>query len=397
MSRANRYFMAIIGTAWLFDAMDVALLSFIMPILKLEWSLTPGQLGLISASTSIGMVVGAPICGLLADKYGRKNVLIGTLILFSLGNILLTLTHNISGFIAVRFITGIGLGGELPVAATAVADRFSGKKQAKMLVIADSFWAIGWIFAALLSFLIMPKIGWRFTILIASITVVFAFIMRRHLSIEPHQNHTVKQHSISALWQSKYRRPLIILGALWFVVMLSYYGMFLWLPSVLVLRGLPIVNSFGYTLLISIAQLPGYFFAVYLLGKISRKLVLFIYLIGTIISALAFGVVGTNTLVLICGACLSFFMLGTWGTLIALTPSQFPQEIRGTGMGMAQAIGRIGAVLGPFLVGMALEFNISITSIWLGFVAILIIGVLILTLGISKNDNAYSETIAHEK
>lgn len=396
MSRSSRYFMAIIGTAWLFDAMDVALLSFIMPLLKVEWSLTAGQLGLVSASTSLGMVVGAPLCGLLADKYGRKNVLIGTLILFSLSNILLTLTQNVSAFIAIRFITGIGLGGELPVAATAVADRFQGKKQAKMLVVADSFWAIGWIIAALLSFFVMPKIGWRYTIIVASITVIFAFIMRRHLSDEPLKPQKSKQ-TLRSLWRSEHRRPLIVLGALWFVVMLSYYGMFLWLPSVLVLRGLPIVNSFGYTLLISFAQLPGYFFAVYLLDKLSRKRVLFIYLLGTIISALAFGVAVSNTMVLVCGAFLSFFMLGTWGTLIALTPSQFPQEIRGTGMGTAQAVGRVGAVVGPFLVGMALKFNFSIPSIWLGFVAILIVGVLILVTGISKEDDAYAKDLANAK
>ncbi len=396
MSRSSRYFMAIIGTAWLFDAMDVALLSFIMPLLKVEWSLTAGQLGLVSASTSLGMVVGAPLCGLLADKYGRKNVLIGTLILFSLSNILLTLTQNVSAFIAIRFITGIGLGGELPVAATAVADRFQGKKQAKMLVVADSFWAIGWIIAALLSFFVMPKIGWRYTIIVASITVIFAFIMRRHLSDEPLKPQKSKQ-TLRSLWRSEHRRPLIVLGALWFVVMLSYYGMFLWLPSVLVLRGLPIVNSFGYTLLISFAQLPGYFFAVYLLDKLSRKRVLFIYLLGTLISALAFGVAVSNTMVLVCGAFLSFFMLGTWGTLIALTPSQFPQEIRGTGMGTAQAVGRVGAVVGPFLVGMALKFNFSITSIWLGFVAILIVGVLILVTGISKEDDAYAKDLANAK
>ncbi|MGO2299116.1 MFS transporter [Paucilactobacillus nenjiangensis] len=396
MSHSSRYFMAIIGTAWLFDAMDVALLSFIMPLLKVEWSLTAGQLGLVSASTSLGMVVGAPLCGLLADKYGRKNVLIGTLILFSLSNILLTLTQNVSAFIVIRFITGIGLGGELPVAATAVADRFQGKKQAKMLVVADSFWAIGWIIAALLSFFVMPKIGWRYTIIVASITVIFAFIMRRHLSDEPLKPQKSKQ-TLRSLWRSEHRRPLIVLGALWFVVMLSYYGMFLWLPSVLVLRGLPIVNSFGYTLLISFAQLPGYFFAVYLLDKLSRKRVLFIYLIGTIVSALAFGVAVSNTMVLVCGAFLSFFMLGTWGTLIALTPSQFPQEIRGTGMGTAQAVGRVGAVVGPFLVGMALEFNFSITSIWLGFVAILIVGVLILVTGISKEDDSYAKDLANAK
>lgn len=82
----------VVGTAWLFDAMDVAILSFIMPLLKAEWQLTPVQLGTVGAATSVGMVFGALGCGYLADRIGRKRVLIYTLALFSLGN--LALTHG---------------------------------------------------------------------------------------------------------------------------------------------------------------------------------------------------------------------------------------------------------------------------------------------------------------
>ncbi len=108
--RGNKLLM-LIGTAWLFDALDVALLSFIMPVIKKSWQLTAGELGAVSAVTSLGMMFGAVICGYLADKWGRKPVLIGTLLLFSIGNLLLTLTPNVMWFILVRFITGIGLGG----------------------------------------------------------------------------------------------------------------------------------------------------------------------------------------------------------------------------------------------------------------------------------------------
>lgn len=103
----------VIGTAWLFDALDVALLSFVMPVIKESWQLTAGQLGAVSAITTLGMMIGALVCGYLADKLGRKPVLIGTLLLFSLGNLLLTITPNVEWFLVVRLLTGIGLGGEI--------------------------------------------------------------------------------------------------------------------------------------------------------------------------------------------------------------------------------------------------------------------------------------------
>jgi putative MFS transporter len=387
--------LAIIGTAWLFDAMDVAMLSFIMPLIKTEWQLAPAQLGLVGATTSLGMVVGALICGALADRIGRKHVLILTLAIFSIGNLLLMLTPNIMAFIAVRFLTGIGLGGELPVAATLVADSYQGTQRSKMLVLADSFWAIGWIVASLLAFWVMPLIGWRLTVLITACTILYTLLLRRHLPETPIEPQT--RPSYKVLWRTPvFRRKTLLLGLLWFIVMLTYYGMFLWLPSILVMRGFSIVHSFSYTLLMSLAQLPGYYLAAFLMGKISRKSVLTIYLSGTIVSALAFSLAGSNFSVLLSGAWLSFFDLGAWGTLIALTPSQFPQAIRGTGMGAAQSIGRIGAMIGPYVVGLLLQIKMPLPGIFGIFVVLLLLWIAILTWGVHDVDAQQKEGVTSD-
>lgn len=140
----------VIGTAWLFDAADVALLSFIMPLIKQEWHLTAGQIGLVGSITTIGMMIGAFLFGYLADRFGKKNIMMVTLLVFSISNLLLAMTTNVNQFLLIRFITGVGLGGELPVASTIIADSFSGHTRSKMLILVDSFWAIGWIFASLL-------------------------------------------------------------------------------------------------------------------------------------------------------------------------------------------------------------------------------------------------------
>ncbi|WP_119326588.1 MFS transporter [Companilactobacillus musae] len=378
----------VIGTAWLFDAADVALLSFIMPLLKKEMTLTDAQVGLVSSITTVGMIFGAILFGYLADKFGKKNIIIITLLLFSISNLALALTTNLSQFLLVRFITGIGLGGELPVATTIIADSFSGHRRSKMLILVDSFWAIGWILASLLAFLFMPVYGWRPTVIITSVMALYTLVIRRHL---PEQTNVKNEKlnlkiALSEIWSPKYRRATLCLSILWFIIMFTYYGMFLWLPSVLIKRGFSVVHSFGYTLLMSFAQLPGYFFAAYLMGKISRKKVLAIYLVGTIIGAFMFGTAQSVWVVVLSSCILSFFTLGAWGIMIALTPTQYPLETRGVGIGFTQSIGRIGATVGPYLIGFSLGSGLSVTTVFFYFVIALIIGIIVLVFGMVDRD-----------
>lgn len=378
----------VIGTAWLFDAADVALLSFIMPLIKKEWFLNDNQIGLVSSITTVGMMVGAILFGYLADKFGKKNIIIITLLIFSISNLVLALTTNVSQFMLVRFITGIGLGGELPVATTIIADSFSGHKRSKMLILVDSFWAIGWIVASLLAFLFMPIYGWRFTVIVTSVMALYTLVIRRHLPAQTNiKNEKLNLRiALSQIWAKDFRRATICLSLLWFIIMFTYYGMFLWLPSVLIKRGFSVVHSFGYTLLMSFAQLPGYFLAAYLMGKLTRKKVLEIYLVGTIIGAFLFGTAQNTFLVVFSSCLLSFFTLGAWGILIALTPTQYPIEIRGVGIGFAQSIGRIGATIGPYLIGFSLSINLSIATIFFYFVGSLILGIIILIFGMVDKD-----------
>ncbi|MBZ5964916.1 MFS transporter [Leuconostoc gelidum subsp. gelidum] len=380
----SKRFLLIIGTAWMIDALDVALLSFIMPLLKTEWALNATQLGVVAAITSAGMMVGALLCGRLSDMFGRKKVLIGTLILFSLSNLALVFAPNVTWFIIIRFVTGIGLGGELPVAATIIADRYTGKKRSQMLVLSDSFWAYGWILASVIAFFVIPHFGWRVAVMLTVIFASYALVLRKHLPPDPLVKTKHTTQPFQELLFPKNKRPFIMISIVWLIVMLTYYGIFLWLPSVLVLRGFPIVNSIGYTLIMSIAQLPGYYLAAHLLSKISPKKLLITYLLGTIASSLVFILSTSLPMVLISGAFLSFFDLGAWGILIALTPSLFQTSIRGTAMGTAQSIGRFGATIGPFLVGWLLDMKTGIAFIFSLFVVLLLIAVIIINFGINE-------------
>ncbi|ALS75138.1 MFS transporter [Planococcus rifietoensis] len=380
-SVSQRKLLGVAGLGWLFDAMDVGILAFIIAALHEDWGLTSQQMGWIGGVNSIGMAVGAFIFGIYADRVGRKKIFIITLLLFSLASGISAFTTTLAAFLILRFFVGMGLGGELPVASTLVSESVPAKDRGRVVVLLESFWAAGWLVAAIISYFIIPAYGWRVALLLTALPAFYALYLRINLPDSP--QFTAKKDvlrsvstNIRDVWSKTYRRPTMMLWIVWFTVVFSYYGMFLWLPSVMVMKGFPLIQSFQYVLIMTLAQLPGYFSAAWLIERAGRKFVLVTYLIGTAASALAFGNADTVTTLLISGAFLSFFNLGAWGALYAYSPEQYPTVIRATGTGMAASFGRIGGILGPILVGSMLTAGFGINIIFAIFCVSILIGAL---------------------
>lgn len=385
---SNRKLLGIAGMGWMFDAMDVGMLSFIIAALKVEWSLSPDQMGWIGSVNSIGMAVGALVFGLMADRIGRKNVFILTLLLFSLGSGAAAFSTTLTVFLVFRFFIGMGLGGELPVASTLVSESVPVDRRGRVVVLLESFWAVGWLIAAVISYFIIPKYGWQMALILSALPALYALYLRLGLPDSPRFAAVKGKKSTSALtglakcWSKEYRRQTIMLWIVWFGVVFSYYGMFLWLPSVMVMKGFSLIKSFEYVLIMTLAQLPGYFTAAWFIEKFGRKFVLVVYLVGTAISAYFFGTADSTALLIGSGIFLSFFNLGAWGGLYAYTPEQYPTIIRGTGAGLAASFGRIGGVLGPLLVGYWVTQKMPISVIFSTFcISILIAAFAVLFLG----------------
>lgn len=377
---SNRRLLGIAGLGWMFDAMDVGILSFIIAALKTDWDLTVEQMGWIGSVNSIGMAVGALLFGILADRIGRKNVFIITLLLFSIGSAVSALATTLAFFLVLRFFIGMGLGGELPVASTLVSESVPANQRGKVVVLLESFWAGGWLVAALISYFIIPKFGWQTALLISALPAFYALYLRMNLPDSPRFTSLKSKDRLSAfesmkrLWTSENARKTTMLWILWFCVVFSYYGMFLWLPSVMVMKGFSLIKSFQYVLIMTLAQLPGYFTAAWLIERRGRKFVLVTYLIGTALSAYFFGNADGLGLLITSGIFLSFFNLGAWGALYAYTPEQYPTNIRGTGAGMAASFGRIGGILGPLLVGYLVARDQDISLIFTIFCAAILVG-----------------------
>ena len=377
--------LVISGLGWMFDAMDVLMLGFLLGPIASEFKLDPGQRGSIASATFVGMFLGAAVAGRLADRYGRRGVFTVTLVIFSIGSALSALAPTYETLIAARIIAGLGLGGELPVAATLVSELSPRSQRGRMIVLLESFWAYGTILAGVVAITILPTYGWRWAFAVGALPALYVAYLRRALPESPRflaekgrapeADAVVRRVEragggalltlapavapvragktrLTELLSRRYARRTAMLWILWFGVVLTYYGMFLWIPSLLVTRGFDDVRPGQANVLFflsTLAQVPGYFSAAWLVERWGRKPTLIAFLIGTAVSAIMFGNAGTGTDAFVWAALLSFFDLGVWGVVYAYTPELYPTAVRATGAGSAAAVGRLGGIVGPYL------------------------------------------------
>lgn len=289
------------GFGWMFDAMDVALLSFIMVALRQEWGLTGEEAGLLGTGNLVGMAIGAMLGGYLADRIGRKPVFLYTLILFGAASLASAFATGFLAMLLLRFCMGLGLGAELPVASTLVNEFAPPEKRGRTVVLLESFWAVGWLIAAVIAYFIIPDYGWRMAVILGALPILYAFFVRKNIPESPQYKPQTERIPVQKLL-TEHKRETITLWVVWFAIAFSYYGMFLWMPSVLVDKGFTMIQSFQYVLIMTLAQLPGYFAAAYLVENWGRKQTLATFLFMTAVLAYAFGESSGTASLLITGA-----------------------------------------------------------------------------------------------
>lgn len=419
--------LVVTGLGWLFDSMDTGLISFVLPILAKEWNLTPEQVGWIGSVGLIGMALGAVLAGTIADKFGRKNVFAATVILYSVSTGLCAISWSYESLLVFRFLVGFGLGGELPVAATLMSEYAPSQLRGRFIVLLESFWGLGWLVAALISYLLIPKFGWQVAFIIGALPALYVFLIRLHMpeSIryliskgkidearkiilmlekklgvpsKPFDNDfedestPIFKLNVFTLWKKAFRVRTLMLWLAWFGIVFSYYGIFMWLPSIVFTQGFEVVKTFEYVLIMTLAQLPGYFAAAWLVDIIGRRYTLSSFLLMSGVCAYFFGNAENASNLLMWGAAMSFFNLGAWGVIYTYTPELYPTAIRALGSGWAAGFGRIGGMLAPMLVGVLLAHGAPINLIFLMFASVfVIISVIVLSLGIESKKKSLEE------
>ena len=385
MTRATWTILLIVGIGWMFDAMDQGMVSGVIAAIGTDWELSKFELSWLTSSGIFGMILGAALSGAMSDRIGRRAVILYTLLIYSIGSFLCGISTEYWMLLIFRFLTGFGLGGELPAASTLVSELSPLKSRGRNVVILESFWAWGWIIASLVAFLVIPYYGWRMAFFVGAVPALFAAFLRvlvpespRYLEVNGRRDEAeaiVSKLEIAAgvepvrdespvrepekrpwyeefrmLWKKDNLRTTSVLWVIWFGINFGYYGFVLWTPSLLTDQGFDIVKSFGFTVIMCLAQLPGYFSAAYLVERWGRKPTLIVYFFGTAVAAWFFGHAWSDETILASGCLLYFFALGAWGCVYSYTPEVYPTDVRGSGTGWASAFGRIGAFIAPFIV-----------------------------------------------
>lgn len=435
LGRFHYKLLLVTGLGWLFDSMDTGLIAFILPVLAKEWGLSPGQMGLIGSIGLIGMALGAVVSGTIADRIGRKKVFTITVLLYSIASAFCALSWNYQSLLVFRFLVGFGLGGELPVAATLVSEYAPSRVRGRFIVLLESFWGLGWIAAACIAYFFIPLYGWRMAFLIGALPALYVCLIRMHMpesvryllahgrvgearkivvSLE-RQLHVpvapfvseketvpvVAKASFRELWKKPFASRTIMLWLVWFGINFSYYGIFMWLPSLVFQQGFTVVKTFEYVLIMTLAQLPGYYCAAWLVDKIGRKYTLSALLLFSGVASYFFGHASTAAALMMWGSVMSFFNLGAWGVLYTYTPEQYPTAIRALGSGWAAGFGRFGGMAAPMMVGALLARSFGFASVFYMFALVFAaVAVIVLSLGVEskqKDLESISERLVKAK
>jgi MFS transporter, putative metabolite:H+ symporter len=181
------------------------------------------------------------------------------------------------------------------------------------------------------------------------------------------------------------------LWALWVSITFSYYGFFTWIPTLLIAQGLDVTRSFGYSIVIYVSQIPGYYSAAFVSEKLDRKWTIILYMLGGGVAALGMANSRAELAITMWGSLLSFFMNGTYAGIYAYTPELYPTSFRATGMGVASSVGRIGGILAPIIIGITYA-EIGFTGVFSTTTAVLLAGAFVVgVLGVSTSGKTLEE------
>lgn len=382
----------VFGLVWAADAMQVLAIGFTAPSIAASFGLGVPQALQTGTLFFVGMLVGAFVFGRLADRFGRRPVLIASVLIDAVFGIASAFAPDFAWLLALRFLTGVGVGGTLPVDYTMLAEFLPSDRRGRWLVLLESFWAVGTILLALVS-LYAGSLGgeaWRTIFLCTGLPALIGLALRFFVPETPvylarsgrgEEARRVLQRvaningsrvtigvlepearakaPISDLFSAALRRRTVLVLAAWALVSISYYGVFVYLPVRLASEGFGFLRGPEFLVLIALVQLPGYALAAYGVERWGRRPTLIGFLLLSAAGSMLFSLGAAPALVVGSTLLLSFALLGTWGAIYAFTPEIYPTPLRATGMGTAGAMARFGGLLAPSIVAPLMAANFT--------------------------------------
>lgn len=376
--RPDRIWIAVFISSFLglfVDGFDLQMLSITLPSLKAEWGLTNTQAGLLATWSLGGMAIGGMGGGWLADRFGRVRMAAWMIILFSIGSMLLGFAQSYEQFIAIRFITGIGLGAEYTICTMLMAEYVPTRMRTTVLGTLQASYSLGYLAAALLAGAILPAYGWRWMYYIAVVPVVLAVFIRRYIP-EPlsWQNRskaprTRQNNEWLLIWQDKTVRKYFFLWALASTLLqFGYFGVNTWLPSYVASElGINFKTMTTYIVGTYTAAIVGKIATGWLADRFGRRIMFAIGGIATAVMLPALFVFQTPETIVLLMIVFGFLYGMPYAVNATYMNESFPTHLRGTATGGSYNIGRIGAMTAPLVIGLIADrFTIGLGLAVLG-------------------------------
>ncbi|MDR0826749.1 MAG: MFS transporter [Desulfovibrio sp.] len=421
VSRFHISVLIVAALSLLFDTLDTVVTGFVLAELRPLWKFGTETIGIVSSIGLSGYLIGSFCSGFVADRFGRKKTILFTLILYSLFSASRGLTDNMTSFAVLNFFTWLFVGAESSTVPPYLAELWPSRVRGKLNGWMMSFFAMGIAFSPIWALLLIPNFGWRFALFLTLPFAILGGLMRSGLPESPRwliKKGRLKEAEETVTWIEKkiekrtgkalppipaqqttaaapagpaitardllsprYRKITWMLWAAWFAEYGVLYSFMTFVPTLLALEGHSIVRSFQYSVVIYITVIPAYILGGYVVEWLDRKYTAMLALTATAICGTLFGMSTEPPQIMLFGSMTSFFLALGSTAIYTYTPELYPTEIRATGMGIASAWGRAGAILllltfGVFAVveGKLVLFLISDVILFVAIVALAIFG-----------------------
>jgi putative MFS transporter len=402
----------VIGSATFFDAYTVLAIAYAMPVLAREWNLTPGQIGAIISAGYVGQVFGALFFGWLAERIGRLNVLLITVVVFTSMDLACLFAWNGTSMMVFRFVQGIGTGGEVPVASAYMNEFVSARRRGRFFLLYEVLFLFGLLSAGLIGYFLVPIYGWRAMFVVglcpAILTIPMRWFMvesprwllsvgrvekasdivsrmeaglqRRGVSLEPPSAVVHAFDKARSDWRELFRgiylKRTVMLVGLWVCSYMIANGLITWLPTLYrQIFQLPLQTSLAYGFTTSAFGCAGALLCALYIDKVGRKTwytgAFFLAAIPMIILALL-GATSAQEVLIFATATYAVIQTVTF-SLYLYSAELYPTRLRAVGAGFGSAWLRIASAIGPVLVGWVVG-NYSINYVFIVFAIVLAIG-----------------------
>lgn len=343
----------------LLEGLDLQSAGVAAPRIAKEFSLSVAQMGWAFSAGAIGLLPGAALGGRLADRQGRKRVLMLSVALFGALSLATTLVWNLESLLVTRLLTGLGLGAAMPNLIALCSEAASPRQRSTAVGAMYCGMPLGAAIAAAIGIASPGDEGWRHIFYVGGfgpllMLPLLALCLRESAQFvqtrETAASHTASGFA-SALWHDGRARTTLALWISYLGTLIVLYFLMNWLPPMVVSNGLSRVQA-GFTMMMfNIGGGIGAVGIANVMDRFGRRLTVIALYVGIAVALAALAGAGGSVSMAWGAFFCGLFLVGGQSVLYSLAGQAYPTEVRGTGVGAAVAVGRIGSILGPLVAG----------------------------------------------